>query len=347
MPVAHFRDRMRRLRAARCNLLSLDEAIAGLREGDLPPRSVAVTFDDGFHDFRVRALPVLREFDVPVTNYVATFYARFRRPVFDPACAYLLWKQRARGVLPLADVTGERTVLPIRSGAERAGAWRRITAHAAHAGLDARGKDRLLARVAASLDLDYETWVTTRVLQQMDAAELRSLPRDLVDLQLHTHRHRMPAEESLLAREIAENRAHLAAMLDDDRPRRHFCYPSGEFDGTRMQWLARQGVHSAMTDVAALAGPDDHPLLLPRFVDTLLQPPEAFDAWVSGILPLLRGNRRSRALGARGEATPGADVERAVPATAVREGGGALRPARAAAAAAGAAREPSDPRESR
>ena len=112
MPATQFRGRMRRLREARYTVLPLAEAVQRLYDGTLPPKSVAVTFDDGSYDFFARALPIVREFDIPVTNFVATFYSRFPRPVFDPASAYLLWKGRTRrGGLDLgAVIAGARRV---------------------------------------------------------------------------------------------------------------------------------------------------------------------------------------------------------------------------------------------
>lgn len=295
MPAALFRARMQRLRAARYRVLPLGEAVARLSAGELPPRSVAVTFDDGFYDFFACALPVLREFDIPATNYVSTFYSQFPRPVFEPAVAYLLWKARARATLRLDDVIGCRARVSVRAATERAQVWHAIRDHTRRERLSADEKDALLARLAGALGIEYDAWVATRMLQLMRASEFRALPSELVDVQLHTHRHRMPDDWGRFAREIADNRAALAALLGREAPRVHFCYPSGAYTLASVRWLDALGVQSATTTDAGIAAAADHPLLLPRFVDTTLQPVAVFDAWVSGLYPALwQGPRRHR-----------------------------------------------------
>ena len=288
MPTAQFRERMRRLRAARYNVLPLGEAVQRLYAGDLPPKSVAVTFDDGFYDFHARALPVLREFDVPATNFVATFYSHFPRPVFDPASSYLLWKGRARGTLALGAVITGAAEASIATPEARAEVWRQLSEHARRERLSAQEKDELLEDLATALGIDYAAWTATRMLQQMRVEELRALPSDLVDVQLHTHRHRMPADHALFVREIADNRESLDAMVDARGPRLHFCYPLGDHDPQSVRWLAELNVRSATTSDADICTPADHPLLLPRFTDTALQPDAVFDGWVSGFYPRLR-----------------------------------------------------------
>src|SRR5215204_6613459 len=51
VPPEHLASRMRFLRARRFNVIGLAEGLQRLRTGTLPPRSVAVTFDDGYVDF--------------------------------------------------------------------------------------------------------------------------------------------------------------------------------------------------------------------------------------------------------------------------------------------------------
>lgn len=51
--------------------VSLEEVVSWLNgEGDLPEKSVAVTFDDGYLSTKEEALPILEKFDVPATVYV-------------------------------------------------------------------------------------------------------------------------------------------------------------------------------------------------------------------------------------------------------------------------------------
>jgi peptidoglycan/xylan/chitin deacetylase (PgdA/CDA1 family) len=49
----------------------LDDAIAGR---ELPPRTIAITFDDGFETVFTRAWPILRELQVPATVFINTAY---------------------------------------------------------------------------------------------------------------------------------------------------------------------------------------------------------------------------------------------------------------------------------
>ena len=100
-----FRARMQLLRASQCHVLPLQEALAALERGSLPPRSVVLTFDDGSYDLYALGAPVLREFGFPATIYLTTYYCQRQLPVFNTICAYLLWKGQGRdlslgGILP-------------------------------------------------------------------------------------------------------------------------------------------------------------------------------------------------------------------------------------------------------
>src|SRR5580765_1776601 len=51
-----LRRRFELLRRGGYRVLPLEEATRKLRSGTLPPKSVAITFDDGFHDFHAAAM---------------------------------------------------------------------------------------------------------------------------------------------------------------------------------------------------------------------------------------------------------------------------------------------------
>ena len=56
------------------NILPLREAIARLANGTLPPRSAAITFDDGYADNHDIAMPILQKYGAHATFFVATAY---------------------------------------------------------------------------------------------------------------------------------------------------------------------------------------------------------------------------------------------------------------------------------
>jgi peptidoglycan/xylan/chitin deacetylase (PgdA/CDA1 family) len=64
--------RLDALRRLGCSVLSLSEAIDRLYEKSLPKRAVVLTFDDGYYDFKTKALPLLEERSYPATVYVTT-----------------------------------------------------------------------------------------------------------------------------------------------------------------------------------------------------------------------------------------------------------------------------------
>lgn len=68
---AAFRDQMKWLLSAGYQVVTADELIIALRNGiTLPPKTIAVTFDDGFECFHRNALPVLAELNIPAIMFV-------------------------------------------------------------------------------------------------------------------------------------------------------------------------------------------------------------------------------------------------------------------------------------
>lgn len=291
MPLSVFASRLAVLKAQRCCVLSLDQAVRLLQSGELPERSVVLTFDDGLYDFYRRAYPLLRNYGFPATVYLTTYYSEFNRPVFDVAVAYILWKARDKA-LPCGRLFPEsaETIL-LATEAERRKAHTLIRGRAA--GLSGEEKDALAAQLAALLGVDYAALCAKRILHLMNPAEVSEVSSGGIDIQLHTHRHRVPTSQELFSREIEDNRLVIAGITG--RQPVHFCYPSGVYRSECLPWLAGLGVVSATTCEVGLASPASHPLLLPRLIDTTPLPSIQFEAWISGLAAVLpRSTGRAR-----------------------------------------------------
>jgi peptidoglycan/xylan/chitin deacetylase (PgdA/CDA1 family) len=280
MPPEVLRSRLEQLRSTRSNVLPLEEAIERLYRNDLPERAVAITFDDGTADFYQKAFPLLQEFAVPATLYLTTFYSQYNRPVFDIMCSYLLWKGR-EAQLELQQLTGESVTLDLRGAEAQETARVAILRLAHNQRLSAEEKDALLAKLAANIDVDYQTLLARRIMQNLTPGEVSELARAGIDVQLHTHRHRTPKDHALFIREIEDNRKSIQAMTG--KVAAHFCYPSGVYDPMFLPWLRESGIVSATTCEPGFASQGADRLLLPRVLDNSALSPIEFEGWLSGV----------------------------------------------------------------
>ncbi len=283
--------RLEILRKGKYAVLPLGEALERLYRNDLPPRSVALTFDDGTYDFCRQAYPRLKECGFPVTVYLSTYYSELQLPVFSLICSYMLWKARALGSADLRNFGVEHTAV-FNSAEGRESAARQIVQWADRQDISGEEKDRIAASLAQRLGIDYEELRSKRILQLMNQQEVRQLAAQGVDFQLHTHRHRTPMGEDLFRREIRDNRACLARMVGGER--KHFCYPSGAYRPEFLEWLAKEEIVSATTCDPGFATAKTNPLLLPRLVDTSARTDLEFESWMNGIGYFLSRRRRAR-----------------------------------------------------
>ncbi len=282
----HLESRLEFLAAAGYVILSLREGLTRLATGSLPTRAVAITVDDGTYDFYAVAYPVLKRLGVPVTVYISTYHVLDRRPVFDGACHYLLWKAWASGRADLPDPLAPDGPA-LRTADDCAHAAARARETAGRQGWSAAEKHEWLGGLADRLGLDWESFLGRRLIALMHPEEIAALDPALADVQLHTHRHRVPDQRALFLREISDNRQALSGCGIDPQRLTQFCYPSGIHRPAFLGWLAEAGVTSAVTCVPGLASSRHHPLLLPRFIDTGTTSEVEFEGWTSGLRQLI------------------------------------------------------------
>jgi peptidoglycan/xylan/chitin deacetylase (PgdA/CDA1 family) len=285
---AFFARRVALLKRLRYSVMDLPSAIDALQAGELPEKSVVITFDDGFADFYQYAVPIATAHGVPLTVYLTTYYAEHQFPVFNLMLSYLLWRGRdATCALPSL---GKAEPVSLANGTTRKALVRQTVRRASPEQITNEEKNQICADVANALGIDYAELGRLRLLQLMTPAEVSALASTQgVDVQLHTHRHRLPSEKPRLLAEVEENRKWIqrVAGLEAD----HFCYPSGNYRPEMLPWLREAGVRSATTCDHGLAARNSEMLLLPRFLDSESVSEVEFEGWLSGLAELIPHRR--------------------------------------------------------
>ena len=250
--------------AARFRVLPLLEAVRRLRQGSLPARSLAITFDDGYADNLTIAGPILRRHGLPATVFVTTGF-------LDGGCMWndmviQAFRHAAPPVLDLGSL-GLGT-LDIRTPERRR--------HSIQSVLD---------RIKY-LDRDERARCTRRILDlanvpapdgvMLDRDAVRAL-RDIgMDVGAHTVSHpilaRLDPQEA--RREIVESKQELEALTGT--PVRLFAYPNGrpgrDYGPEHVRIVQEAGFEAAVTTATGAADRSSDPYQLPRFTPWNKQP---------------------------------------------------------------------------
>ncbi len=265
-------------------MLPLGEAVCRLCRGNLPPQSVVLTFDDGGYNFFAAAAPLLEEFGYPATVYLTTYHCVHQRPILRLMLRYLLWRARlqvlAAGVLP-----GQENTIVLQDVRQRERLAAKLLEEARILSSDREVQQAWLGQVATRLGIDWNEFLLSRLFHLMTEAEVADIARRGFDVQLHTHRHRTSREKSTFHSEVIENRRIIEQLTG--HPATHFCYPNGDVDSAFLPWLRDLGVETATTCSVGLAKAKHDPLLLPRYVDTMMQSEVLFEGWLSGTAAML------------------------------------------------------------
>ena len=65
-----------------CKILPLDEAVHRLKAGEIPDNAIAITFDDGYKDNYQNAFPILKQYSIPATIFLATGFLETGKPLW-------------------------------------------------------------------------------------------------------------------------------------------------------------------------------------------------------------------------------------------------------------------------
>ena len=193
--------------------------------------------------------------------------------------------------MDLKTIIGLDAKFDLTSEQSRAEALNHVIRFAGEQRLSAEVKDELIASMAKNLDLDYEAFLASRILQLLRPDEVKTVAADGIDVQLHTHRHRTPQDRDLFLREIEDNRSSILEMTGTSPS--HLCYPSGVWDSKFLPWLKEAEIKSATTCELGLASRESNALLLPRLADVSALSPIEFESWLTGVSVAIPRRRAS------------------------------------------------------
>ena len=238
------------------NVMPLDDAVVRLSAGALPPRALAITFDDGYADNHDVALPILRRLGLRATFFVATAYLDGGTMWNDRVIEAV---RRLRG--STLDVASLGLRLPLGSTPAR---------RAAIATLLGRIKYEPFARRDALADeVARAAGAGAPCDLMMTSAQVRALSQAGMQIGAHTHRHPILAGLSAAeaTHEIAQSRDRLQDIVQ--RPVPLFAYPNGrpgtDYSAENVQQVRSLGFVAACTTAHGAAGPGADPFQLPRF----------------------------------------------------------------------------------
>jgi peptidoglycan/xylan/chitin deacetylase (PgdA/CDA1 family) len=246
--------------AAWFNVLPLDEAVVRLQRGDLPPRALCITFDDGYADNHDLAMPILRAHGLTATFFIATGYLDGGRMWNDTVVESVRRCRQDRLDLTTLGLPGIGAVDLCDDEARRTSLNRLLDAIKY---LEPDERQVMVDRVASIADVALPDDLMMR------SDQVRAMHAGGMQIGAHTVSHPILArvDEATARSEMARSKSDLEALLG--RPVTLFAYPNGKLGRDflpRDVELARQlGFQAAVTTAYGAAGAGSPLHQLPRF----------------------------------------------------------------------------------
>ena len=239
------------------NVLPLAEAVSRLKEGRLPQRPLAITFDDGYADNHDVALPILRKLGLPATFFIATGYLDGGRMFNDTVIEAV--RQAPDAALDLEDL--DLGVHSLATLDESRAAIGRILGRVKYLPIEQR------EAVAGAIAERARARMPNNLM--MSSKQVAALHAAGMQIGAHTVTHPILAEIELdSARgEIARGRARLEQIVG--APVRLFAYPNGrplrDYRREHAALVRELGFDAAVSGSWGTARADADLFQIPRF----------------------------------------------------------------------------------
>jgi peptidoglycan/xylan/chitin deacetylase (PgdA/CDA1 family) len=258
-PDARRFDALLELIRSSFRVLPLRAATTALRERSLPPRSLVITFDDGYADNAEVALPLLRRHGLTATFFVSTGFLDAAGCMWNDA---LIESVRSTTVseLDLREWSLGRHALS--STADRQQAIEVLLGHAKY--LPTAARDDFVKATQRRLEVSGSFPGL-----MMSSAQVRALHLAGMEIGGHTMAHPILTSIDLdeCRLEIEGGRRRLQEITDS--PVDLFAYPNGkprqDYDQAHVALVRQLGFVAAVSTASGAASAEDDPHQLPRY----------------------------------------------------------------------------------
>lgn len=285
-----FSKRMQYLKDKNFNVISLDEAYEDVTNNNIKDNSVVITIDDGFYSTYSLALPILKKHNFPSTLYLTSYYFDKDCPIFSLAVKYMFWNSQVHEVdLSGLNIRELKSISLIKKGSAEWAKTVEIIIKIGQAYENDQKRVALLKKIGQILDQDFDDINRSRILNLINEQELNDCIQNGMDIELHTHRHKLPTDFELAKYEIEKNKNRINPLLK--KPMSHFCYPSGEWEKEHWDILDAQNIKTSTTCENGLITSKTPLHAWSRFLDSKRISQIEFESELCGFTELLRAVR--------------------------------------------------------
>ncbi|MDO9450587.1 MAG: polysaccharide deacetylase family protein [Rugosibacter sp.] len=238
-------------------VLPLGDAVQHLRADTLPPRSAAITFDDGYPEWRHGAARLLEEKSLPATFFITTGQF-FGRP---------MWNERLAQIVractePVLDTTAIRLPpLLMQTPKDKEKSLQALEFHFKY--LPPLVRDPFLEQ------LEAQVGASSSSVPAMSVDDLVAISNRGFEIGAHTLEHPILGlcDTDRAREEIGQTREILEGLIN--KPVTSFAYPNGhpgvDFSPHHIQMVKQAGYRYAVTTQWGVANSKTSPYQIPRF----------------------------------------------------------------------------------
>ena len=259
----HFAEQMEIL-SKYAHPISLRELVQDLKKGSVQPRSVAVTFDDGYADNLYQAEPILEKYAIPAMIFVCTGYAG-KEFWWDELIRLINASEAELGGLRL-DVDGTRFAWDQpRESRGPASNVRRMFHQDLYRFLLPLGVEEQAYAMEVIRSWAGVSSIETKARAMTSDELLQIADSELIEIGAHTRGHQMLPQLSIEQQreEIVSNKRDLERLLN--KPVLGFAYPNGEATEDTKRIVREEGFAFACTSIQDVVRPAQDLHALTRF----------------------------------------------------------------------------------